>query len=209
MVGDVFREWLPTLKRNLKTNGGIKSFFKIALGDFLHVAEVFPSSPWACQSVVKHLRSSHKVVVEYGPGNGVVTKQILSRLPKRAKLIAIEVNEHFVPHLQSIEDDRLKVIHGDVLEVSQKLRELAPRGVDAVVSGIPFSFINPSQRANVVRATREALREGGSFILYQNSKKMRPLLNTHFDEVDCYFEPRNIFPYYIMVAKRNGVKTDA
>lgn len=204
MTRDLFGEWLPTLRRNLKANGGIKNFLKIALGDFIHVGEIFPSSPWACRSVVKHLHSSPKVVVEYGPGNGVVTKQILKRLPKKSRLISIEVNEHFLPQLRDIDDSRLKIIHGDVLEVSQKLREYAPKGVDAVISGIPFTFIAPSQRSKVVQATRAALREGGRFIVYQNSTKLRSLLTSHFDEVDSFFEPRNIFPYFIMVARRNG-----
>jgi phospholipid N-methyltransferase len=208
MTREMLEEWLPTLKRNIKKNGGMKAFWKIAVGDFLHVGEIFPSSPWACQSVVKHLNGD-KLVVEYGSGNGVLTRQILKALPQRAKLISIEVNGHFIPQLRDIEDDRLEVIHGDVLEVSQELRKRAPKGVDAVISGIPFTFITPSQRARVVQATHAALREGGRFIVYQNSKTVRPLLRSQFGRVDCFFEPRNIFPYFIMVAKRNVPVTHA
>lgn len=38
-----------------------------------------------------------KVVVEYGPGVGTITRELLARMPKDAILIAIEMNVDFTP----------------------------------------------------------------------------------------------------------------
>lgn len=143
-----------------------------------------------------------RVVVEYGAGNGTLTEALLKRLGNPSRLVGIEVNADFVADLKRIRDERLEVVHGDVVEMAGKLRELAPNGVDAVVSGIPFSFLSPEARLEICRATREGLAENGRFIVYQNSLLMRKVLRKTFAKVETHFEPRNVFPYFIMVASR-------
>ena len=189
-------------KRRKGSRNKIHGFFEVALKDFGHVGGIFPSSPWASRSIVKHLPHSPDVVVEYGPGNGTLTEHILEKLPRNARLVGIEVNQDFVSHLKTFADPRLEVLHGDVLERSAVLKDFARGGVDAVVSGIPFTFLSPAEREKVLERTRDGLRAGGRFIVYQNSLRMKDSLRRVFGKVDSYFEPRNIFPYFIMVATR-------
>ena len=180
--------------------GAIDSFLKIALRDFSHIASLFPSTSFAARSVVKQIPPDVKIVVEYGPGNGSITREILRRIPEKSRLICIEVNENFIPILEQLGDKRLEVVRGDVVEMSGKLRQLFPNGVDAVVSGIPFSFLPNEKGEQVIKNTREALRAGGRFVLYQNSLRTLDRLKKHFTKVKFSFEPRNIFPYFILVA---------
>ena len=192
------------LARPLAAVKGIKvdDFVKVALGDFTHVAAIFPSSPWATRSVVRNIPAAARAIVEYGPGGGAVTRQILRRLARDARLVAIELNTQFVTDLKGLqaEDARLEIHHGDVQEMSSRLRDLVPHGADAVISGIPFSFLSHEQRQEIVRNTRSGLSDGGRFIVYQNSPKMCEYLKPYFSDVKCRFEPRNVFPYFIMVA---------
>jgi len=141
-------------------------------------------------------------VVEYGPGNGVVTRELLRRLEPDARLVAYEINAAFAEELRRSIDLRLEVHEADIIAASSRLCELSDGGVDAVVSGIPFSFLSPSTREAVVRNTSRALRSGGRFIVYQNSAKMVKPLRRYFREVSGRFEPRNVFPYFIMVAEK-------
>jgi len=175
------------------------NFLKNALKDFAHVAALFPSTPFACRAIAGNLPDEPAVVVEYGPGSGVVTRELLRHLPPVGKLIAVEINSVFAEQLRRWPDRRLDVEEGDIVTASARLREWAPRGVDAVISGIPFSFLSAAKREEVVRNTSAALRPGGRFIVYQNSAKMTGPLERHFGRVTCRFEPRNVFPYFIMV----------
>src|SRR5688500_3141626 len=64
-----------------------------------------------------------RVVVEYGPGIGNVTREILRRMRPDAKLIAIEMNSEFVSYLRThFVDNRLQVVRGSAADVAEILR---------------------------------------------------------------------------------------
>jgi len=63
-----------------------------------------------------------RVVVEYGPGVGTITQEILKRMRSDAVLAVIELNPQFVSFLQKrIQDPRLRVIHGSASDAKQVL----------------------------------------------------------------------------------------
>jgi phospholipid N-methyltransferase len=177
-------------------------FVRIATRSFKHTGTLFPSSAAACRTMVRHLPQRAATIVEYGAGNGILTSALLESLDEHSKLVAIEIVDEYVKLLRERAEARLHVQHDDVLAVSTRLREFAPGGVDAVVSGIPFSFLEPEQRDVLVANTKAGLKEGGRFLLYQNSPAMMRTLRRHFGNVRLHLEPRNIPPYFIMVATK-------
>lgn len=180
--------------------GAIDNFLKNALKDFSHIAALFPSTSFAARSVVRQIPADAKVVVEYGPGDGIITKVLLRKLAADCRVVCIEVNDNFVSQLKQMGDQRLEVIKGDVVAMSGELRKRFPDGVDAVISGIPFSFLRAEKGETVIKNTKAALRQGGCFVLYQNSLRTLGMLKKHFPKVKFSFEPRNVFPYFIIVA---------
>src|SRR5205809_75548 len=77
------------------------------------VGWMLPSSPFVVAQVLKQVDWKRaRVIVEYGPGVGTFTKEILRRMHPDATLMALEVNGDFVQFLrQSLPDPRLHVIH--------------------------------------------------------------------------------------------------
>ena len=173
-------------------------FLKIFMRD-IKVAAFAPTSPRTIEHILPHVPRYAKTVVEYGPGDGVITKHILERLPTDAKLIAIETNQNFVDELAQINDPRLCVKQGDALLVSEHLQEAGIDKLDTAISGIPFSFLKPAQREHLVAQTHAALSSNGVFITYQFSLLMLPYLKRWFTHVQW----RLVFPFYfIMVATK-------
>src|SRR3984957_21025370 len=84
--------------------------------NFLHhpkmLGSIVPSSRFLVRRLLAPIDwSEARVIVEYGPGIGVVTWQILRRMRPDAVLIVIETNPEFVAFLRSaITDVRLKVV---------------------------------------------------------------------------------------------------
>ncbi len=171
------------------------------------VGAVTRSSKYIVQRILKNLDFENEkiFIVEYGPGDGVITKEILDKIGKEGKVIAVESNNSFIEVLGKIKDPRLEVRHQDVKEFLEKNNSLK---ADFVVSGIPFSFIKPKEREQIVKKTLNLLRENGKLIIYQNSLLMLPLLKKNFSSVSFYFEPRNFLPYFIMTAKKNQQAVD-
>lgn len=180
----------------------IRKHFSSAVRDMKNVASLFPSSPFAVQSILKTFPERTHTVVEYGPGTGIVTREILKRLPPTGRVVAMEMNARFFPLLESFGDSRLQLREGNVFDLIPSMGKTFPEGVDVVVSGIPFTVLSAADRNRLIEQTHAMIKPGGKFVLYQNSRLVLPLLKKHFGVVRTKFEPRNIFPYFIMAAER-------
>ncbi len=174
-----------------------------AVRDMRNVASLFPSSPFAVRSILKAFPESTHTVIEYGPGTGIVTREILRRLPPIGKVVALELNSRFFPLLESFGDPRLELQEGNVFDLLPPLQTTLAGRVDVVVSGIPFTVLSKQERERLMAQTHSLIRPGGRFVVYQNSRLILPLLRKHFGVVRVKFEPRNILPYFIMAAERS------
>lgn len=178
-------------------------FLRTALKDY-KVAAIAPSSSFVVKQILKKIPPhSRTYIVEYGAGDGVITKALLEQMPKDGKLVVIEMSPHFIPNLKKIRDARLQVVHGDVLKICKDFSRLKLPRVDVVISGIPFSFFNSKERHFIARQTFQMLSEHGRFILYQFSPLMLPYLREYFKKkIKLSLEVRNFPPYFIMVAEK-------
>jgi phospholipid N-methyltransferase len=178
-------------------------FLKTAISD-VNVAAVANSSKYVVTSVMNHLPESLTSVMEYGPGEGVATRALLKRLPPNGRLLAIESNSEFVNGLKEIDDPRFQVVHGNVRDIASIMREQGFQSLDAIISSIPFSFLTPEERCEIIAKTRDALAEEGSFIVFhQYSPLMLKPLRASFTSVTMSFEVRNIFPCFIFCARKS------
>jgi len=181
------------------------NFLKVALLD-RKIGAITRSSKYVINAVVRNFDGQilHRVV-EYGPGDGVMTREILSRMPIDGQLIAVETNHRFFKALKKINDPRLRVIRGTAQEVSKELKRHNRMDVDLIVSSIPFSILKSDDRESIVSNTFNTLKSDGKFIIFhQYSPLMLGLLNKYFntDAVNTQFELRNILPCFIMSAQK-------
>ena len=174
-------------------------FLKTALKDF-KVGAITASSKYAVKRIVKEIPPACRSIIEYGAGDGIITKKILDKLPTDGKIIAVEINHGFVGKLREIKDARLEVSANDVAVFSKNLADANPSQTEAVISGVPFTFLKPRVRGEIIRATYDLLVPGGIFIVYQYSTLILPELKKYFPEIKIMFEPRNLPPYFIMKA---------
>jgi trans-aconitate methyltransferase len=91
------------------------------------LGSVIPSSLFLIEGVLQQIAWHRaRVIVEYGPGVGTFTLEILRRMGRDSRLVAIETNPEFVAHLrESCPDPRLHVAHDSAAEVGPVL---APDG---------------------------------------------------------------------------------
>ena len=181
------------------------NFLKIALLD-RRIGAMTRSSKYVVKAVVRNLDNQPlRRIIEYGPGDGVMTKAMLNKMPRDGELIVIETNPKFLKVLREIKDPRLKVIKGTAQEVSKELKRHNHAVVDLVISSIPFSILEPAVREDIVSNTFDMLKNSGKFIVFhQYSPLMLGLLNKYFETkaVNIQFELRNILPCFIMSAQK-------
>lgn len=178
----------------------IKNFFRDK-----NVASVTPSSIFTVNQVVKRVATDRPVtIIEYGPGDGVITKPLLDAIHKESKLIVIETNEDFIDQLNRIDDSRLRVFQDTAEKVDGIASKESVTKADFIISGIPFSFLEPEIRKELLAKTRDLLGDEGTFIAYQTSRHLKPFLEQTFRDVKVKMEYRNIPP--MCVYEANGSK---
>lgn len=170
------------------------------------LGSVVPSSRFLIDEILGRIDWSRaKVLVEYGPGVGNITAEILGRMSPDARLIVVEMNPEFVRFLQNdLKDPRLQVVEGSAADVEHVLREAGHESADYIISGIPFSTMPPAVREAVLHASRAALKPSGAFVVYQFSRRVLPDLERVFDSVERGFEPLNILPAQLFVCARSA-----
>jgi phospholipid N-methyltransferase len=168
------------------------------------LGSIIPSSRFLIHDLMRQVDWKRaRVLVEYGPGVGNITAEVLKRMSPEARMVVFETNDDFVEFLrESIPDPRLTVVHGSAADVGRTLQELGLGSADYVISGIPFSTMPQQVSEDIVRATRESLQPDGRFLVYQFSREVRRFLTREFREIREAFEPLNILParlYYCSV----------
>ena len=157
---------------------------------------MFPSSRFVVDEVLKQIDwNTARTIVEYGPGVGTFTHDILERMHPEAKLMAFETNADFCNYLgEAVNDPRFLLLHESATEVDSALKRLGLPSADYIISGIPFKTIPEHLRGEIVRKTHAALRPEGQFLVYQLSGAVRPYLENVFGRVRQDFEFLSIPP---------------
>ena len=170
------------------------------------LGSIIPSSRFLVNQVLKPIDwAQARVIVEYGPGVGTFTGQILRRMRHDATLVAIETNADFVRFLSaSFPDERLRVVHDSAAEVQRVLERLGLDRPQYIISGIPLGSMPRALQADIVTKTRAALEPGGTFLVYQFTARVLPVLERTFGEVRRSVERRNLPPAQLFVCPTGG-----
>jgi phospholipid N-methyltransferase len=173
------------------------------------LGSLIPSSRFLVNHVLSEVDWSRaQVFLEYGPGVGTFTAEILRRLRPDAVLVVLETNTDFVRFLhQRFKDERLHVIHGSAAEADAALASLGLDHADYVLSGIPYTTMPPALRETILRKTHSVLHLQGTFLVYQFTRSVLPYLQEVFRLVHQEFEPLNVMParlFYCRHQVENG-----
>ena len=139
-----------------------------------------------------------KLFVEYGPGVGTFTEQVLRRMAPDATLIAIDTNPDFVRYLRGkFTDSRLFPVTGSAADVRQIIADCGFDHADYILSGLPFSTLPAGVGAKIAAESHEALRSGGTFLVYQFKARARDFMAVHFNRIDRAYTWANVPPCHL------------
>ncbi|HVP33407.1 MAG TPA: rRNA adenine N-6-methyltransferase family protein [Steroidobacteraceae bacterium] len=170
------------------------------------LGSIIPSSRFLVDLVLKPVDWERaRVIVEYGPGVGTFTGEILRRMRSDTQLVAIETNRDFVGFLnRTFPDPRLHVVLDSAAEVQAVLTRLALPAPRYIISGIPLGSMPDPVRTDIVVKSRVALEPGGAFLVYQFTARVLPALQRTFGDVRRSFERRNFPPAQLFLCTTEG-----
>src|SRR5213592_4079845 len=176
-------------------------FFKRFLKRPFQVASIIPSSKALVDRVASKIDfNGRRVIAEYGPGEGVHSREIARRMSADSHLLLFELDAAFSRALerQFAGDPRVHVIHGDAASLPYELKRRGIAFCDYILSGIPFSILKIDKKRALLRKTYDALVPGGSFIIYQVTNELKQQA-TLFEHGESEYFLQNIPPMFITV----------
>ena len=182
-------------------------FFKRFLKRPFQIASIVPSSKALVERVADKIDFDRaRVIAEYGPGEGVHSREIARRMHSDCQLLLFELDPAFSRDLQRqfSKDGRVHVINDNAAHLPL---ELARRGIascDYILSGIPFSILKIDKKRELLQKTHDALTPGGRFIIYQVTNELKQHAKI-FEHAESEYFLQNIPPMFITVfEKANG-----
>jgi len=135
--------------------------------------------------------SAAKVVVELGPGNGVITERIVKSLRPDALFFALEINPSFVEQTRK-RCPGVLVYHDSAVNLKKYLDKHGVKKCDCVISGLPYASFGKGLQEELMCAVVDSLSVGGKFLtipyfhglFLPKGKRFRDLLSSKFGVVN-------------------------
>ncbi len=139
-----------------------------------------------------------KCIVEFGPGTGVFTNEVLKRMREDATLIIFETNPQFYDRLKAeINDDRAFIYNDSAEKVTEVIAEQGFKNADYIISSLPLAVFPKELKESILNASIKALGKGGIYVQFQYSLNALKLLKTKFSKVKLAFTAINIPPAFV------------
>jgi len=182
-------------------------FFKRFLQRPFQIASIVPSSRALVERVAAKIDFHYAgVIVEYGPGEGVHSREIARRMRSDARLLLFELDPVFSRDLerQFADDPRVIVLNRNAADLPLEMSKRGIAHCDYILSGIPFSILEIDKKRALLKATYDALAPGGRFIIYQVTNELKQHA-TIFDHARSEYFLQNIPPMFITEFRKGAM----
>lgn len=165
-----------------------------------HRGAILPSSKMIVQKTIEKIDfQKAMIIIEYCPGQGVITKKLLENMLADASLFVFETNEHFINDLLQLKDKRLIIINSEAENAQIILKNrYKVEQADYIISTVPFTLYNRHKRKRIIYKSYALLRGNGKFITSQYSWLIYNLIKKKYAEATLTARLLNFPPAFII-----------
>ncbi|MCB0463543.1 MAG: rRNA adenine N-6-methyltransferase family protein [Flavobacteriaceae bacterium] len=178
----------------------MKLFVKEVVNSIKHIGAIAPSSKYLANNIIRHMDfKESQIILEFGSGNGAITKQILKQMPSSSRLISLEINDPFLKHCKNKFRvyDNFEIYNHSAIDFDLLLKELEIDKVDYLISSLPLAILPKADLDILFKKIPKYLINNGSFVQYQYSLNKYKFLKSVFSSVKLDFTPINLPPAFI------------
>ncbi len=129
------------------------------------IGAIVPSSPALAREVVRSVEwDKVRVAVEYGPGLGAITGEIVTRTEGK-DFFVIELNQAYADRFRRAYPD-VPLYRDSVRNVVSIAAEHGVEAIDCVISGLPWANFSDPVQDELLDATFQVLSERGQFVTF-------------------------------------------
>lgn len=135
-------------------------------------------------------RINPQVIVEFGPGTGIFTEQIMRRKGPKSTFFALEINPYFHEMTQKRCPDAV-VYRDSAANMVTYLTKHNAKNCDCIISSLPWASFPENLQTEIMDAVQTALKPEGSFYtfayihaaFFSNGKRFYRMLRNRFQHV--------------------------
>ncbi|PHR73626.1 MAG: ribosomal RNA adenine dimethylase [Lutibacter sp.] len=180
------------------------AFFKEAVKNFKTSGTIIPSSRFLVKRILSNIDfTNSKLIVEFGSGNGIITKQILKKIEPSTTLVCFEINKVFYNELKKINHKQLIVLNTSAENIQQEIEKFGFKKVDNFISSLPLTMLPKELSQAIIENSYKVLEEKGRFVQFQYSTQFLKQFKAVFNrKVKLDFEPLNIPPAFLYLCEK-------
>lgn len=181
-----------------KKKGKRRSFFREFLKNGKMVGSISPSSKFLQKKMVAPIKFNEaKCIVEFGPGEGCITREIVKHLGPDTHLFLFEMHEEFVRDFLQFDNPNVHAINDSAEHLGKYLKEYGIDSADYVISSLPLTNFPMEVKENILNGVLEFLSKDGVYMQYQYTTSALKLLKSKFSKVKMGFAAINIPPAFV------------
>lgn len=167
------------------------------------VGSIVPTSGVTARKMASIVRPERDdMVLELGPGTGVITRAILEKGIKPENLVSVEYSADFVERLKR-DMPGVNFVHGDAFELEAVLAPWQDRRFDSVISAIPMLNFPVSARVSLLESMLDLLPAGRPVVqITYGAVSPIPAGRGSYSVERFDFIVRNIPPAHLWLYKR-------
>lgn len=167
------------------------------------VGSIVPTSGVTARKMASIVRPERDdMVLELGPGTGVITRAILEKGIKPENLVSVEYSADFVERLKR-DMPGVNFVHGDAFELEAVLAPWKDRRFDSVISAIPMLNFPVSARVPLLESMLDLLPAGRPVVqITYGAVSPIPAGRGSYSVERFDFIVRNIPPAHLWLYKR-------
>jgi phosphatidylethanolamine/phosphatidyl-N-methylethanolamine N-methyltransferase len=158
---------------------------------------IYESSRFVSRNITHEINLHNpQTVIELGAGSGNITERILSRLHPDSHLYCFEIEPQFYAKLEDIKDSRFHLIKESAAGVN---KYFDANSVDVIISGLPLSLFDHSDRRQLLNDCYSLLKKGGVYrqFLYSLQKNyFMPVFDRMETSLEMNLPPAVLYSCY-------------
>lgn len=174
------------------------TFFREFIKNRKVTGSIYPSSKYLSKKMIAKVDfDAAKCIVELGPGEGCITREIVKRLKPETQFLTFEMNQRFVDEFLQFDMPNVHAICDSAENIAAHLERLGIDQVDYVISSLPLTNFPKPLKEKIIDESVRVLRPGGIYMQYQYMTTVAKLLRSKFKKVKIGFAPYNIPPAFV------------
>jgi len=138
-----------------------------------------------------------KCIVEFGPGEGCITREIVKRLGPDTHLFVFEMHQEFVDEFLHFDNPNVHVINDSAEHLGKYLNEYGFDSTDYIISSLPLTNFPVALKEKILNGVLDFLSADGIYMQYQYSTTALKLLKRKFRKVKMGFTAINLPPAFV------------